>query len=346
MQYVCFDRFLFSNAIYFDTYIVIDDKLYYNSICITYKIKDFMDISRKKTRSYMTEAINWIDDYFVSKDRVVLTNHEIKVPGIRLLAMHRIQNAIIPLLPHYHENAFEFVLVVNGSLSFYTNNQEYIIPGGNVFVTFPDEIHSTNDVPISLTHFYWIQIDISDPDHFLFLKKDVAQELIQNLLELKNHVITAENKELARAIEKAFQLCRAAGSRLQIAGYVLIFLELLLATPNQDSRRKSSDIERAVDYIETHITEELALEELASLSNLSTSQFKQKFRHVVGVSPRNYINEKKVARSKELLRQGCSVTDTAMALSFNSSSYFSTVFKKYTLKTPRQYIFESRTPPP
>ncbi len=95
-------------------------------------------------------------------------------------------------------------------------------------------------------------------------------------------------------------------------------------------------------YINDHITEELSLDGLARLANLSTSQFKQKFRRVMGVSPRNYINQEKISRAKSLLLKGHTVIDVAMQLSFNDSSYFSTVFKKYTLKTPRQYVNEHR----
>ena len=58
-----------------------------------------------------------------------------------------------------------------------------------------------------------------------------------------------------------------------------------------------------------HITEELLLDDLSKISNLSTSQFKQKFCHIVGVPPRTYINEKKVNYAKKLLLQGDSVTN-------------------------------------
>ena len=87
----------------------------------------------------------------------------------------------------------------------------------------------------------------------------------------------------------------------------------------------------------------MSLDDLASQIYLSTSQFKQKFRSVMGISPRNYINREKINYAKKLLSSGYSVTEAAMKLSFNDSSYFSTVFKKYTLKTPRQYINDHGT---
>lgn len=286
----------------------------------------------------MDSPINWKDDYYVSKERIVLTANELQIPGIRIFATHKIQNAILPLLPHYHESTFEFTLVVKGTMSFYTNRQDYHISGGDVFVSFPDEVHSTNDIPISLNKQYWIQVDISDPNHFLFLNHDTAKELINDLFQIDRHVIATDNKEISNIVKKAFDLAKNKGSQLLIANFLSIFLQLLIGFSRESRYHKTPDIDSAIAYIDAHITDELSLDEVATICNLSTSQFKQKFRHIIGIPPRNYINQKKVEYSKTLLMKGYTITDTAMQLSFNDSSYYSTVFKKYTMETPTDYI--------
>lgn len=286
----------------------------------------------------MDTPINWKDDYFVSKERVILTNNELKIPGIRLFATHKIQHAILPLLPHYHENAFEFTLVVKGSMSFYTAKKDYTISGGDVFISFPDEVHSTNDTPISLNHQYWMQVDISDPHNFLFLNDETASELIRELHLIDKHVIATDNKQIRYIIEKAFELAGNPESRFLVAGYLSIFLQLLISFSKENRYHTAADIETAIEYIGSHITEDLSLDEIAEVCNLSISQFKQKFRHVVGISPRNYINQEKIECAKKMLQDGYTITNVAMRLGFNSSSYFSTVFKKYTMEMPREYI--------
>ncbi|MFR3658870.1 MAG: AraC family transcriptional regulator [Eisenbergiella sp.] len=45
----------------------------------------------------------------------------------------------------------------------------------------------------------------------------------------------------------------------------------------------------------------------------------------------------KIARSKQLLQEGFSVTQVSDMLSFDTPNYFATLFKKYTGKTPSQY---------
>lgn len=290
----------------------------------------------------MTDIINWKDEYYISDKRIVLTSNETRIPGVRLIASHKIQDAILPLLPHYHEGAYEFTLVTEGNMSFYMNQQEYNVSGGCVFVSLPDEIHSTNNIPITLNHQYWLQLDITDSRNLLFLNDEAALDLLEELSQIDHHVIATDNGEIRHVMKKAFELCQSDGNRRQAAAYIHIFLELLITASRKAPSHNSTDIETALSYLDRHIEDDLSLDELAGLCHLSTSQFKQKFRQVVGTAPRHYINEKKIARSKELLKEGFSVTDVAMRLNFNSSSYFSTVFKKYTLLTPIQYIYTKR----
>ncbi|WP_312441527.1 AraC family transcriptional regulator [Lacrimispora sp.] len=286
----------------------------------------------------MDTPINWYDEYFHSKDRIVLTQQELNLPGIRLFATHNIHNAIFPHLPHCHENTFEFTFVSRGTISFYAQDSEYEVSGGNIFISFPDEVHSTNEAPISLNEQYWFQVDISDPKNLLFLNEEAAGQLIQDLKSIENHIVSTDIKETRPLIEKAFELALSNGNRLLIAGYLIIFFQLMIAASKEERSYLTHDIEAAVQYIEEHVTDELSLHTLAGICNLSVSQFKQKFRRIIGISPRNYINKKKIKFSKLLLLQDIPVTEVAMQLNFNTSSYFSTVFKKYTALTPSEYI--------
>ena len=79
------------------------------------------------------------------------------------------------------------------------------------------------------------------------------------------------------------------------------------------------------------------MEDLAEMAFLSVSRFKQKFKAELGTSPRNFINFYKIEAAKEMLEQGHSVTETALALNFSSSNYFSSVFHRYTCRSPSQY---------
>ena len=52
----------------------------------------------------------------------------------------------------------------------------------------------------------------------------------------------------------------------------------------------------------------------------------------------------KIKKSKEYLIEGRSVTETAMILGFNTSDYFSTVFKKFNGVSPLKWVQKKRIP--
>lgn len=103
----------------------------------------------------MDSAINWHDCYTQTKDRVIFTREQHHIPGVDSLAHHVTKDSIPSLKWHYHENAFEFTLCNRGKLSFCTRSSTYKFSGGNVFVTFPDEVHSTSNFPIPPSDIYW-----------------------------------------------------------------------------------------------------------------------------------------------------------------------------------------------
>lgn len=280
----------------------------------------------------------WHDDYLYTKDRVVLTEQELHIPGVRIFGHHVLNNAIPSLTWHCHDHAFEFSMPAQGTFTFSTLEENYPFSGGEVFVSHPDEVHGTNQVPVTTGELYWFQLDISDETHFLFLNQEAAHDLIGKLKEISQHVIRTEIKKTLPLMEKAFELALEGADVQLISSLLQLFLHLMIMYSRQEPSQLSMDIIKVLDYILENITSELSLDHLASLANLSCSQFKQKFKKQLGIAPRHFINQQKIEYAKTLLLEGKSVTDTAMLLNFTTSSYFSTVFKKYTLYTPSEYL--------
>lgn len=286
----------------------------------------------------MDSAINWHDQYTITKDRIVYTREQHHIPGVHALAHHLMKNAIPSLKWHYHENSFEFSVATKGTIAFCTRTSTYKFSGGDVFVAFPNEIHGTNNVPISLGEIYWFQLDISDEDNFLYLNKETAHYMIEQLKAIPHHVVQANAEEICPLLKQAFRLAQMGDDPHIIATYLQLFLHLVIAYSHKEQFRLTPDIGKTLNYILDNITSELSLEELASLANLSCSQYKQKFKKQLGVSPRRFINQQKIEHAKLLLQEDMSVTDIAMLLGFTTSGYFSTVFKKHMLCTPMEYV--------
>lgn len=290
----------------------------------------------------MNTITNLRDTYIFTKDRIVLTEEQLHIPGIRMFGRHLQNNATRSIFWHYHKDAFEFSIPAKGTFSFSTEEKDYEFSGGEIFVSFPNEIHGTNQIPVTVGDLYWFQIDISTEKDFLFLNSAAARHLIDQLKALPHHVVRTVIRRTVPFIRQTFELAKDNADPFLIASHLLLFLHLIISYSKREPFPMSPDIRKVYERILADPSQELSLEDLAATAGLSCSQFKQKFKNQLGVSPRHFINAQKVEYAKKLLTEGKSVTETAMLLNFSTSSYFSTVFKKYTMYTPKDYVRKKR----
>lgn len=278
-------------------------------------------------------------------ERTIYVKEEINIPGLNLVGHGIINDAIDPIILHYHEHVLEFTVATKGSLTWTVESDEpssYHFHGGDIFISYPMEPHSGRNLPLRFSEIYWFQIDPTICEDFLFLCPKAAQYTIAQFKLLKRHVIHTDSSITHPLFKQIFSLIEQNGNRFQIAVCTLSLLHHLFSANLAEDNGVTSDIEAVLHYINENVTEELSLEVLASVSQLSCSHFQQKFKKQMGIGPRHYINQQKIEYSKQLLSQGYSVTDTAMLLGYNTSSYFSTVFKKYAMYTPRDFLKKNK----
>lgn len=117
----------------------------------------------------MEQAINWKDDYSDTKYRKTLTAEYLNIPGLELFGKQIRTSATESLPLHFHEDCYEIVYITSGTPSFFVDGKTYNLSGGDVFITQPNQIHSTNSVPVTISEMYWVQVHV-DPD-FLYLNQ-------------------------------------------------------------------------------------------------------------------------------------------------------------------------------
>lgn len=92
------------------------------------------------------------------------------------------------------------------------------------------------------------------------------------------------------------------------------------------------------EVVEAHWYDDLSLEELASLSSMSVSSFKRKFRETYQDTPSHYIKTKRLARACNLLRTTpMAVSEIGYECGFNDPGYFTKVFRSQYQITPTEY---------
>jgi AraC-like DNA-binding protein len=91
-------------------------------------------------------------------------------------------------------------------------------------------------------------------------------------------------------------------------------------------------------HIDRHFARPLPVPRLARLAGLSTFHFIRAFRGETGLTPHQYVRERRIARAKELLvTTPMPVTDICDAVGFQSLGSFGSVFRRLTGETPGAY---------
>lgn len=97
-------------------------------------------------------------------------------------------------------------------------------------------------------------------------------------------------------------------------------------------------VTRITEYVNTHLSKNFLLSELAAESYMSVSKFKYVFKAVTGQTFSDYIRQKKIEKACELLTQSnLYVAEIAYRLGYKNAGSFSVQFKEYTGVLPSDY---------
>lgn len=282
-----------------------------------------------------------IDEYCWDKDRKLITHEQHKVPGLKNIAHFSLLKALPPVSMHYHSNIVEFHCLVKGRRIAHVDGRNYAITGGECFITFPFEPHSTGNYPLVPCEFYSFQIDVK-AQRLLGLGQKLSAYLADQLQHLSHRHYRLTNNDLQN-LKTSFDRIALGGKdntylSLQYLNCFLFNVKNL--EPIYEERRPqiSPYIQKSLEYIEQHFKDAIPLSILANISGYSLSSFKVKFKDVIGITPAEYITLQKIEYAKKILSEPSqSITDLAFDLGFSSSNYFCSVFKKYTNIAPSQY---------
>jgi AraC-like DNA-binding protein len=98
------------------------------------------------------------------------------------------------------------------------------------------------------------------------------------------------------------------------------------------------DIDRVVEYMNSHFQEELAVDDLARVIGLSASHFSRLFKKETGSTPLDFLIDVRLGKARKMLaRSDASITDIAFRCGFNSSSHFSFSFNNRFEISPTEY---------
>jgi AraC family transcriptional regulator len=97
-------------------------------------------------------------------------------------------------------------------------------------------------------------------------------------------------------------------------------------------------LHRVTDFIEANLDRDLELAEIAQAVELSPYHFARSFKQTTGVTPIQFLMQRRIERAKQLLAGSeLPLADVALSVGFKNQSHFSTLFRKFTEITPKAW---------
>jgi AraC-like DNA-binding protein len=116
------------------------------------------------------------------------------------------------------------------------------------------------------------------------------------------------------------------------------------AEPAQHRRQRQRNLMLAAQqYLAENYTHPISLEEIAAALGISTFHLSHVFSQESEFSLFAYLTALRMDRARELLQAGGkNVSEVAEAVGYESSNYFSKVFRKYFGRSPSTYLRSAR----
>ena len=233
-----------------------------------------------------------------------------------------------------HHPCWELTYVDTGEMFSVVEKQKFLLRQGDLAFYGPNQHHIQYAAKNSSVNFFSIAFDME-------LKKP---SLLQNQVF---HISHAHAALLNRIISES-TVSQLYSEELMIC-YLKEFLILLFRTLHSQSQTKPPDshlkqnLEKNIicevcNYVEENIFSPVTVSDIAHHVNLSMPYLSALFHKKEGIRLIEYINNKKLEKSKEMIRSGqYTITQISEMLGYSSIHYFSRLFKSTYSISPSEY---------
>lgn len=131
--------------------------------------------------------------------------------------------------------------------------------------------------------------------------------------------------------------------KMQLRGMILMLFSRFMRRAQPRVWTKDERLLRVLEYIHSNIYKDISVDVLASEACVTKPYLIRIFTKNFGISPLQYINQKKMEKAQLLLiTDDLPVKELAYVLGYNDHSYFTRLFKKLIGVTPMEYRLSMR----
>lgn len=263
-----------------------------------------------------------------------------------------------PVHAHWHY-FMEIIYIIEGTAMVNCDTESYTLYKGDLILFLPHQIHSIYpvlDVPLS---YYVLKFDIGQlalgssvsrtvaggvnlNSLFRIAKNNPAARICFRAKELREIPLKDIFKAACEEIDKkdyGYGIMLQAGIGTLLIHVLRIWRENGFDTDQAFAiKEEEQNINTIAEYIDSHIQENLKVEELAELCHMSYSYFAKTFREVYGQSCKKYIEFVRLCKAEDLLLfTNQDMNYISQETGFSDCSHFIKAFKARYGVTPKQY---------
>lgn len=247
---------------------------------------------------------------------------------------------------HYHDGC-EVYLFLEGRGMLYSESCAFRLKRGDLYIFRPDELHcaqpaSGADIPYER---FTLHIKESFIRSLSSPQTDLGKCFFDRPLGARNYLSLNERglREILMLLCR-IDRCTPDGVYGNDLRLLLAFTEFLIRL-NQEfmaADESPSDlmpllIRETMDYLNTHLTGELRLQDLSACLHRNGTYISRRFKEETGITLRQYLIGKRIILAKRLLRENYSLTDACTLSGFHDYSYFNRTFTHQVGCSPSHY---------
>lgn len=231
-------------------------------------------------------------------------------------------------LPHLHKE-LELIYVQKGSCRAIVNSKVYDLADGDIFLTFPYQVH------------YYL--DSAPGEYYVHAFPASALTTMENTInsnELINNVFHIDNDSIEATCLR--QIKNAAGPYVvaERFAYLILIMAKLLPQCNLRSIIQSSGmtVRNILEYCSTHYTENLSLDTLAKQLHLNKYYISHSINSQINMRLSTFINSLRIdAACKMLQNSDKKISEIAQAVGYETIRSFNRAFMEIVGMSPKAF---------
>lgn len=253
------------------------------------------------------------------------------------------------IMYHWHPE-LEMIYIVEGSATFYINNQQFHSQAGDIILIQPTFLHAikplkrTSQISKSFS-IHLDQLGRANVENFsqrylqplhtgLFLLRPRIQEGMAGYDAIKSFLLEIYNLVSEQTLYYDMML----KAKLHELLYLLFKNRHVYRHYSDDNYQKYEKLKELISYINDHLADSLTIEGLADYFGYSRNQFMLIFKKHTGQTCFDFIQQTRLNKACEyLIQTDLAIAEVARKTGFNNLSNFNRQFQKHLNQTPLHF---------